>query len=193
MQAEELKYLFESVGAIRHGHFELSSGLHSPTYVQCAMVLQYPQHAERLGRELVALLGEVDADTVIAPALGGLIIGHEVARELRRRFVFVERDASGQTALRRGFVLHADERVLLVDDVWTTGGSTRETMQIVRQAAAQVVAAAALIDRAGFGAELRREIPCVALLEMPMDSYPAARCPQCAAGSRAQKPGSRPR
>jgi orotate phosphoribosyltransferase len=132
--------LFESAGAIRHGHFELSSGLHSGTYVQCALVLQYPRFAEKLGQALAGLFSDAHIDLVVSPAIGGLIIGHEVARALPERInavgggvpaVFVERDASGTMTLRRGFSIKADQHVLVVEDVWTTGGSTREAIQVV--------------------------------------------------------------
>src|SRR6516225_4461990 len=132
---EELLKIFEVAGAIRHGHFELSSGLHSATYVQCALVLQYPRFAERLGQALAALFSDARIDAVISPALGGLIIGQEVARALPPPkdtigggvpALFVERDASGTLTLRRGFTLKPDEHVLVVEDVWTTGGSTEE-------------------------------------------------------------------
>ena len=131
---DELKRLFEKVGAVRHGHFELSSGLHSGTYVQCALVLQYPRFAEKLGQALAALFSDARIDAVVSPAMGGVIIGQEVARALPTHgdttgggvpAMFVERDASGTMCLRRGFALKPDTHVLVVEDVWTTGGSTQ--------------------------------------------------------------------
>lgn len=193
MNPSEVQALLESAGAIRHGHFQLSSGLHSATYVQCALVLQFPAHAERLGRALAAKLGEVRADVVVSPALGGVILGHEVGRALGCRAVFTERDSSGTLSLRRGFLLRPKERVVVVEDVWTTGGSTRETMQVAEASGALVVAAAALVDRGqGFAEELRKSIPAHALLALKIESYPPAECPLCKQGVPVEKPGSRP-
>jgi orotate phosphoribosyltransferase len=135
MKRDEILKLLEQVGAIRQGHFELSSGRHSGTYIQCALVLQFPQHAESLGRALAEIFRDHTVACIVSPALGGVIIGHEVARALGVRALFVERDRSGQMALRRGFELNPGERVLVIEDVWTTGGSTRETIGVVEQAA----------------------------------------------------------
>ena len=195
---EELVKLFESAGAVRHGHFELSSGLHSGTYVQCALVLQYPRFAERLGRALASLFCETPIDAVVSPALGGLIIGQEVARALPDPkepagggvpAIFVERDASGALTLRRGFALLPGQRVLVVEDVWTTGGSTLEAMHAVEEAGGNVVAAGALIDRSGGGIEF--PVNSQALLELPIASYEPEDCPLCREGSMVVKPGSR--
>jgi orotate phosphoribosyltransferase len=189
MRAGDVLKLLEEVGAIRHGHFELSSGRHSGTYVQCMMVLQHPQYAEQLGRRLAAEFNDLRVDCVASPAIGGIVLGHEVARAIGVRAIFAERDASGRMALRRGFAVKPSEQVLVVEDVWTTGGSTCETIRVVEEAGGRVVAAGALIDRSGGRLELA--VRTEALLEMKMDSYPAAECPQCRSGSRAEKPGSR--
>ena len=154
MQRDEVLKLLEQVGAIRTGHFELSSGRHSATYIQCALVLQHPQHAEQLGRALAERFKDHTVACVVSPALGGLIIGHEVARALGVRSLFVERDRSGQMALRRGFELNPGERVLVIEDVWTTGGSTREAIGVVEQEGGLAVAAGAIIDRSGGRLEL---------------------------------------
>ncbi|HKV26748.1 MAG TPA: orotate phosphoribosyltransferase [Candidatus Acidoferrales bacterium] len=188
MHPDEIKQLFERVGAVRHGHFELSSGRHSATYVQCALVLQYPEAAEKLGRALAGKFKDVSIECVASPALGGILVGQEVARGLGVRAVFVERDTSGRMALRRGFVFQPNERVLVVEDVWTTGGSTRETIGVVEQAGGVAVAAGALIDRSSNRLELN--VPTRALIDLDIPSYEAFECPLCRAGQEIAKPGS---
>lgn len=196
-QGEILK-LLESVGAIRHGHFELSSGLHSGTYVQCALALRYPRYAEKLGQALAALFSDAYIEAVVSPALGGVIIGQEVARALPEPkegigggvpALFVERDASGTMCLRRGFSLRPDQHVLVIEDVWTTGGSTQEAIQVVEEAGGRVIAAGALIDRSGGRIEFPVESQ--ALVDLPIASYEPEDCPLCREGSAAVKPGSR--
>jgi orotate phosphoribosyltransferase len=186
--------LFQRTGAYLNGHFRLTSGLHSSEYLQSAIVLQYPLHAQTLGRELAArisgLTGEKRPDAVVSPALGGLIIGHEVARALETRFIFTERDAERRMSLRRGFSLGPDERVVIVEDVITTGGSTKEVIEIVRAAGAVPVAAGSLIDRSGGAVDLG--IPRVALETLHVISYDPGQCPLCRAGQPVLKPGSRP-
>src|SRR4026209_71962 len=135
MTRDELVDLYRRSGALLEGHFRLSSGLHSPSYLQCALVLQHPQHAEALGRALAEQLRSLGANVVLSPALGGLIIGHEVARALGVRAIFAERQ-DGALTLRRGFSLAAAERVLVVEDVVTTGKSTRETIAVAEAAGA---------------------------------------------------------
>src|SRR5271154_6416118 len=194
----EILQMFEAAGAIRHGHFELSSGLHSSTYMQCALVLQYPRFAEKLGQALAALFSGARIDAVVSPALGGVVIGQEVARALpapKDSFgggvpaLFVERDASGTMTLRRGFTLRPDQHVLVVEDVWTTGGSTQEAIHVVEEAGGRVVAAGALIDRSG--GKIEFPVESNALIELQIESYEAEDCPMCSQGSVAIKPGSR--
>jgi len=195
---EELDRMFEKAGAIRRGHFELSSGLHSGTYVQCALVLQYPRFAEKLGQALAALFSDARIDAVVSPALGGVIIGQEVARALPAHgdslgggvpAMFVERDAGGVMCLRRGFSLKPDTHVLVVEDVWTTGGSTQEAISVVEEAGGRVVAAGALIDRSG--GKIEFPVESNALIELLIESYEPHDCPLCRQGTVAVKPGSR--
>ena len=199
LKREELLKIFETAGAIRHGHFELSSGLHSGMYVQCALVLQYPRFAEQLGQELAALFSDAKIDAVVSPAIGGLIIGQEVARalpEVRAGLpgggvpaMFVERSASGTMTLRRGFSMRPDQHILVIEDVWTTGGSTQEAIQVVEEAGGRVIAAGALIDRSG--GKIEFPVESQALLDLPIASYEPEDCPLCREGSVAAKPGSR--
>src|SRR5208283_4641308 len=195
---EELLRMFETAGAIRHGHFELSSGLHSGTYIQCALVLQYPRFAEKLGQALAALFSDARIDAVVSPALGGVVIGQEVARALPAGkdpvsggvpAIFVERDASGTLTLRRGFSLKRDQHVLVIEDVWTTGGSTQEAIHVVEEAGGRVIAAGALIDRSG--GKIEFPVESNSLLGLTIDSYEPENCPLCRQGTVALKPGSR--
>lgn len=174
------------------GHFRLTSGLHSSGYMQSALVLQDPSDAAALGSALATRVKDLRPAVVLSPALGGLIIGHEVARALGVRALFAERDAPPHTALslRRGFSLAPGERVLVVEDVLTTGGSTRETMDVARSAGATVVGAAALVDRSG--GTISFGVPYHALVEIALPTYEADRCPLCAQGIPITKPGSRP-
>jgi orotate phosphoribosyltransferase len=191
--SDDLLPLFRERGALLEGHFELSSGLHSPRYLQCARVLMDPELATRLGRDLGQalrpLLGNLRPGAVVAPALGGVLVAHEVARALGCRGLFSERQAGAMT-LRRGFALEADEPVVVVEDVITTGGSTREVMAAVTALGARVVAVGSLVDRSGGGVDLG--VPRHSLLTLEVPAWPPAACPLCASGSRAEKPGSRP-
>lgn len=186
--------LFHQTGAYLRGHFRLTSGLHSPEYLQCALVLQYPAHAERLGRDLAAaltsFLGSQPRPALVAsPALGGIVIGHEVARALGARFVFTERDSSGKMVLRRGFSVEPGERAVVVEDVVTTGGSTREVVEALQAGGAVVLAAGSIIDRSGGHAEVG--VPRLALVTLSVATYPPDHCPLCSQGLPVVKPGSR--
>jgi orotate phosphoribosyltransferase len=182
--------LFRSTGAYLTGHFRLTSGLHSAAYLQCALVLQHPRIAKDLGRRLAGCLACAERAALVAsPAIGGLIIGHEVARALGARFIFAERDAAGKMTLRRGFEVTAGETAVVIEDVITTGGSTREVIDSLRERGARVVAAGSIIDRSGGKVDLG--VPRVALEALVVDSYPPESCPLCAQGIPVVKPGSR--
>lgn len=186
---DELLDLFRKSGALLEGHFRLSSGLHSTGYLQCALVLQHPEHAELLGRAIAVRTRPLGATAVLSPALGGVIIGHEVGRGLGVRAIFAERQ-DGALMLRRGFMLSENDRVLVIEDVVTTGGSTRETMQVAAAAGGRVVGAASIVDRSGGRTEL--SVPFHALLEIDLPTYEPEACPLCAKGLPVVKPGSRP-
>jgi len=193
-QPDRVLDLFEQTGAYLRGHFRLSSGLHSSGYLQSALVLQYPKPAELLGRKLAEALSswteKMLIGSVISPALGGLIIGHEVARALGVRFLFTERDVDRKMSLRRGFAIAPGEKVIVIEDVITTGGSTREVIDVVRGRGAVAVAAGSIIDRSGGTADLG--IPHVALETLSVPVWEPDRCPLCLNGEPITKPGSRP-
>ena len=189
MTRDELLNLFRQSGALLDGHFRLTSGLHSSGYLQCALVLQYPDHADALGRALGALNPQLGATVVLSPALGGVVIGQEVGRALGVRAIFAERQ-DGTLMLRRGFTLAPTDRVLVIEDVLTTGGSTRETIAVARAAGAAVVGAASIVDRSQGSA--RFDVPFSALLEVDLPTYDPGACPLCAEGQPVVKPGSRP-
>lgn len=190
MNADLVLERFRAAGALLDGHFRLSSGLHSPGYLQCALVLQWPEHATALGESLATRVRErgLAPTAVLSPALGGIVIGHEVARALGVRAVFAERQ-EGVLTLRRGFTLDPADRVLVVEDVVTTGGSTRETMHVAAGHGAAVVAAAAIVDRHG---AVDLGVPFEALVKVALPTYDPADCPLCARQVPLFKPGSRP-
>jgi orotate phosphoribosyltransferase len=189
MTRDELLDLFRRSGALLDGHFRLTSGLHSTGYLQCALVLQYPAHAEMLGRAIADAVRSLKPSVVLSPALGGVVIGHEVGRALGVRALFAERQ-DGLLTLRRGFMLSETDRVVVIEDVVTTGGSTKETMQVAVAAGGHVVGAASIVNRSGGMANLGA--PYSALLDMALPTYEPAACPLCAQGLPVVKPGSRP-
>jgi orotate phosphoribosyltransferase len=188
MTDTEVLDLFRQSGALLEGHFKLSSGLHSDRYLQSALVLQHPDFAEQLGRALGERTRHFQATAVLSPALGGIVIGQEVGRALHVRALFAERQ-EGKLSLRRGFTLEPADRVLVVEDVITTGGSTRETIAVAEAAGAQVVGAASIIDRGGDGGRL--DVPLQTLVKMEVAAYDPSSCPICAKGIPVVKPGSR--
>ena len=188
MDQKEVLDIYRKTGALLNGHFLLSSGLHSDRYLQSALVLQQPDIATKLCAELALHFKGLNIEAVIAPALGGVFVSHETARALGVRALFAER-VNGELTLRRGFTIRPGERVLVVEDVITTGKSTRETIEVVRKAGGMAIAAASLVDRSGGKAELG--VPYQSLVTLDVPSYAAEACPMCKAGSVPVKPGSR--
>jgi orotate phosphoribosyltransferase len=188
MESAAVLDLFRKSGALLEGHFRLSSGLHSDRYLQSALVLQYPDSAGALGDALGSRIAHLQPTVVLSPALGGIVIGQEVGRALGIRAIFAERQ-EGKLTLRRGFLLGPADRVIVVEDVVTTGGSTRETIDVAKAAGATVVGAASLVDRGGEPA--RVPVPLFSLMEMQVPSYEPPACPLCATGVPVLKPGSR--
>ena len=188
MQAEEVIEKFRSTGALLEGHFVLSSGLHSRVYLQCALVLERPSDAEEFGRSIAQHFETENIQTVASPAIGGIVIGYEVARALGARFIWTERQ-EGAMVLRRGFSVSPGERILVVEDVVTTGGSTRETVVALQASGAEVVGAASIIDRSGGEADVSVRRIALATLDVP--AVEPAVCELCKRGEPAVKPGSR--
>lgn len=188
MEKDKLLELFKSTGALQHGHFKLTSGLHSPDYFQCAKVLQYPQYNEILCGEIARHFHDWRVEIVVAPAIGGIMVGQEVARQMRVRGIFAEREDS-KMSLRRGFEIKEGERVLVCEDVVTTGGSVQEVVGIVRKAGGTVVGVASIVDRSktpiNFGAKF------FPLLKMEVPVYQPEACPLCKENVPIEKPGSR--
>jgi orotate phosphoribosyltransferase len=188
---ERIKEIFLKTDAFLEGHFLLSSGLHSPYYLQCAKVLQYPEYAEELCKELARRINElgVEYDFVIAPALGGVIVSYETSRHLKVRGIFAER-VDGKLTLRRGFEIKEGERAVVVEDVVTTGKSTRETIEVVKQYGGEVVAVGSLVDRSG--GKVNFGVPFVTLWRLEVPVYEPDSCPLCKEGKiPLVKPGSR--
>lgn len=194
LQAKSVLDLFKQTSAYLQGHFRLSSGLHSSGYLQSALVLQYPKHAEALGHKLAEALSPLTTQQsigcVVSPALGGLIIGHEVARALGVRFIFTERDQDRRMSLRRGFAVSPGEKAVVIEDVITTGGSTKEVIEVLRALGGEAIAAGSIIDRSGGAADLG--VPRVALETLTVPVWDPQLCPLCAKGEPVSKPGSRP-
>jgi orotate phosphoribosyltransferase len=188
MNSEAVLSLFRKSGALLEGHFKLSSGLHSDKYLQSALVLQYPEFAAALGESVAARTRHLGATVVLSPALGGIVIGQETGRALGVRAIFAERQ-EGRLALRRGFSLAPEDRVLVVEDVITTGGSTQETVDVATAAGATVIGAAAIINRGK--SEGRLGLPFYALVNMEVPVFQPDACPLCAKGDPVVKPGSR--
>ena len=188
MTDDDVLDLFRKSGALLEGHFRLSSGLHSNRYLQSALVLQHPEYASLLGEAIAEHVRQLRPNVVLSPALGGIVIGQEVGRALRVRAIFAERQ-DGRLTLRRGFSLSATDRAIVVEDVVTTAGSTRETMEVAATAGAEVLAAAAIIDRGTRSGRL--DVPLLSLVRLQVPVYDPESCPLCATGEPVVKPGSR--
>ncbi len=190
VEPADVERVFRDAGAFREGHFVLSSGRHSPRYLEKFQVLQWPRETERLCGAIAAWARGLEPRTVAGPTTGGIILAHEVARQMDLRAVYAERDDAGVRVFRRGFQLSAGERVLVVDDIMTTGGSVSETIDAVRVAGGTVVGAAVLVDRSAGGAHL--DVPLHALWSVDVPAYDPASCPQCRAGEPVARPGTTP-
>jgi orotate phosphoribosyltransferase len=189
MDKKEALRIFEETGAIQSGHFLLSSGLHSPQYFQCALVLQHHNYLEMFCREIVEFYyEEEDIDVVISPAIGGIVVGQELARQLEVRSIFAERD-NGKMTLRRGFILKPHEKVLIAEDVITTGGSVKEVIRIVEDAKAYPVGVGAIVDRSDGTANF--DMPLTSAVQIKAVTYETNRCPLCMQKIPLIKPGSR--
>jgi len=188
MTEEKILTLMEELGALHSGHFLLSSGLHSDRYFQCARLLQFPELARELGSAMGEFFAETQHDLVVSPAMGGILIGHEVARALGRRFVFTERK-DGQMMIRRGFSLEKGEKVIIAEDVVTRGTSLLEVIAVVEKAGGRVVGLTSIIDRTGGVVEL--PLPLHSLAKVQVQTWQAEDCPLCAEGKELVKPGSR--
>ena len=188
MTQEKLLTFMQELGALQHGHFLLSSGRHSDTYFQCARILQFPDLARELGAVLARFFPGTAYDLVVSPALGGILVGHEVARALGRRFVFAER-TSGIMAIRRGFAIAEGEKAVIVEDVVTRGTSLLEVKKVVEECGGVVAGLACLVDRTAGAVDL--PLPLHSLAQVKAENWPAESCPLCRAGGQPVKPGSR--
>lgn len=188
LTSEEILNIFKETKALLEGHFILTSGLHSGAYFQCAKVFQYPWMGEKLCKDMVERFQDGKIDVVVSPAVGGIVVGQEVARHLQVRAIFTERVEAKMT-LRRGFEISEGERVLVVEDVTTTGGSVKEVIDAVKSYGGEIVAVAAVVDRSGGKAEFG--VPYFSLFQMEVTNYSPDNCPLCQSGSTAVKPGSR--
>lgn len=193
MEREAILSMFRKSGALLEGHFQLTSGLHSNQYFQCAKVLQYPEYTSQLCGGIAEYFSDLEPEVVVAPALGGIVVGQEVGRQLGVRTIFTERK-EGTMHLRRGFEIRKGERVLVCEDVVTTGGSVREVMKIVTALDAEIIGVGLVVDRSNGAVQFRtsgrgRQF---ALLQVEVVTHEPDHCPLCAKGVPVQKPGSRP-
>ncbi len=188
MKKEEILEIFHKTNALLEGHFLLTSGRHSNQYFQCAKVLQYPEHTTNICKIIADNFKDLEIDTVISPAIGGIVVGQEVARQLNKRFIFAERENKNLT-LRRGFEIKKDEKALVCEDVVTTGGSVFEVIDIVKANGGKIVGVGMIVDRSN--GKVNFGVPQISTLQMEVISYLPEECPMCKEGIPAVKPGSR--
>jgi len=188
LSRDEILSIFKETEGLLEGHFILTSGMHSKTYFQCAKVLQYPWHAEKLCRMIAEHFKDQKIDTIVSPAVGGIVFGQEIARLLHVRSIFMER-VDGKMILRRGFEIKPGERILMAEDVTTTGGSVKEVIEQVKQAGGEIVAVTAVVDRSAGKAQFG--VDYFSLFQMEVQNYDPSDCPMCKEGSQVVKPGSR--
>jgi orotate phosphoribosyltransferase len=188
MTENEILKIFKKTGALLKGHFKLSSGLHSGDYLQCAIVLQHPRHAEKLCSQIATYFKKDEPTCVVAPALGGVIISYEVARALGARSLFTER-VDGKMTLRRGFDIKKEDRILVVEDVITTGLSTKEVLDVVKSKGAEIIGVGSIVDRSGKKIDFGVKSNSLIKLDLPV--FPPESCPLCKKGIEITKPGSR--
>lgn len=188
MDESRILEIFDETGVRLTGHFLLTSGRHSDTYMQCAHLFKYPKYSEMISKELADKFSDIDVDVVVGPALGGIILAYEVSRQMGVPNMFAERDA-GQLTFRRGFEINPGDKVLIVEDVVTTGGSVVEVMDAVREAGGEVVAVGVVVDRSAGNVDFG--VPMKSIIAMEIVSYPPTECPICEKGLELVKPGSR--
>lgn len=188
LSKKSINEILEKTGVLQSGHFLLTSGKHSNKYMQCAKIFQHPDISAQISKDLAEKFEEYDIDIVIGPAVGGIILAYEVARQLEVRALFAERE-NGAMTLRRGFEIKPGSRVLVVEDVITTGGSVKEVIEVVRSVGGEVVGVASVVDRSGGKALF--DVPFKSAIKIDIDTYEPSDCPLCKAGSEAVKPGSR--
>lgn len=187
MKKEEVVEMFKKTGVLQEGHFKLSSGLHSDKYLQCAQVLQHPVHAQKLAQGLAEKLADVEIDVVVGPAMGGITLSYAVGLALEKKTIFTER-VDGEMTLRRGFRLEPGDKVLVIDDVLTTGTSVEEVIEVIEDNNAQLAAVGVLVDRSD---DVDFGVPTESMLKVDVEAYEPEKCPMCEAGKKFNQPGSR--
>jgi len=188
LTSSDILHIFKDTGALMKGHFKLTSGLHSDTYFQCAKVLQYPWEAEKICSLIADHFKNTDIQVIASPAIGGIVIGYQVASIMQKRSIFTERK-NGAMTLRRGFQIQKGEKILIVEDVTTTGGSVKEVIEVVKKQKGEIVGVASMVDRSGGKAEF--DVPFYSTFQMEVINFSPDDCPLCKKGIPITKPGSR--